>query len=66
MDNFYIVCMKCKNNKKCYLSVGNILNTYVWKFNIREAIWFDTETEAEKFAKKYFKKFKDWFVIEIQ
>ena len=65
MENLvYIICMKCKTDKLAYLGpdVGDSAN---WVFTINESIWFKNYTDAENYANKYFKNFKDWFIVGL-
>lgn len=64
LDVYYIICMKCKNNNTAYLAEG-IGNSSNWIFNKKEAYWFESEKEANKYANRYFKHFKDWFIEEL-
>ena len=56
---FYRIIMKTYDNKKLYLKDG-IGNSCEWTFNKHDAIWFETEKEAQIFAKKYFKNFNNY------
>ena len=41
-------------------------NAVEWTFDKQDAIWFQTEEEAEKFCKNYFKNFKDYEIETIK
>ena len=64
MDLFYVVCMKTHKGSLIYLGAGKG-NSANWVFDVNEAIWFETDSEAEKFAYGYFKNFDKWFIKEI-
>ena len=53
MDDFSIVTMKTRTGKQLYLKSGKG-NAVEWTFDKQDAIWFQTEEEAEKFCKNYF------------
>lgn len=59
-----VITMKTKEGKTLYLSEDKVLNNNKllckWTFNKNEALGFETEKEAENFAKDYFKNFNDW------
>lgn len=59
-----VITMKTKEGKTLYLSEDKILKSNKllckWTFNKNEALGFETEKEAENFAKDYFKNFNDW------
>lgn len=67
---FYRVIMKTKTGKKLYLICTNIYpNDKVrctWEFDDENAIWFDTDTQAEKFCKMYFKNFNEYEIEEFE
>lgn len=65
MDDFSIVTMKTKTEKKLYLKSGKG-NAVEWTFDKQDAIWFQTEEEAEKFCKNYFKNFKNYEIETIK
>ena len=65
MDDFSIVTMKTKTGKKLYLKSGKG-KAAEWTFDKQDAIWFQTEEEAEKFCKNYFKNFKDYEIEYIK
>ena len=65
MDDFSIITMKTKTGKKLYLKSGKV-NAVEWTFDKQDAIWFQTEEEAEKFCKNYFKNFKDYEIETIK
>ncbi len=64
MDEFTIICMKIKTGKEFYLASGPG-KSLKWVTDKMEAIWFETDKEAEKCAKNYFKYFKDWYLSNI-
>ena len=57
-EYFTLITMKTKNNKTLYLTDDKY--GYKWTFEKANAIWFETEQDAEKFCKNYFKKFKNY------
>lgn len=62
MELFYIITMQTRTGKTLYISMWSGKPT--WTFNRNEiCIWDDKET-ANKFAKKWFKKFTGWKVKE--
>lgn len=65
MDDFSIVTMKTKTGKKLYAKAGHG-KSIEWTFDKQDAIWFQTEEEAEKFCKNYFKNFKDYEIEYIK
>ena len=62
-ERFSLISMKTKNDKTIYLMERN--NLFGWTFDYNEALWFNTNDEAEKFAIDYFKNFKDWEIKEV-
>lgn len=58
--DFVCICMKTRKGKKMYLCCGDTLDSFVWKFDKAESCMFNTEEQAEKFAKNYFKNFQGW------
>lgn len=66
VDNiFYAITMQTYNGKTLYLKTTGYGNSLEWTFNYDEAIWYETADEAEKVAKKYFKKFKNWEIKSV-
>ena len=59
-----VITMQTKTGKTLYLKEG-IGKAFEWTFDRSEAIWFETIEEAEKFANKYFKNFKDYKIKEM-
>lgn len=55
-----IITMKTKSGKTLYLSMQNANPT--WVFNKSEVCVFDTDNQAEKFAKGWFKNFKGYII----
>lgn len=64
MDDFYIVTMLTASERTLYLKSG-IGSSCEWTFDRQECIWFETYTEAEKFAKRYFKNFTNYEITTI-
>ena len=62
-EQFSLITTQTKNGKTIYL--GEKVNSFGWTFNYNDALWFNTNDEAERFARDYFKNFKDWEVKEI-
>lgn len=67
----YKVCMDTYSGKRLYLAQNNFnvaswkdAKTYEWQFNPEGAMEFDSEEEATKFAKKYFKRFDKWYIYK--
>lgn len=61
---FYEITMNTKGGKTLYL-MENIGNSCKWTFNRDNSIWFNTLEEAQKFAKQYFKNFKNYTIKEF-
>lgn len=59
-----VITMKTKEGKTLYLSEDRVTKQdkliCKWTFNKQEALGFETEKEAENFAKDYFKNFNAW------
>lgn len=59
-----VITMKTKEGKTLYLSEDRVTKQdkliCKWTFNKQEALGFETEKEAENFAKDYFKNFTNW------
>lgn len=59
-----VITMKTKEGKTLYLSEDRLTKQdkliCKWTFNKQEALGFETEKEAENFAKDYFKNFNAW------
>ena len=62
-ERFSLISMQTKNDKTIYLEEQG--NSFGWTFNYNDALWFNTNDEAERFAKNYFKNFKNWEIKEI-
>ena len=56
--SYILVTMITKNNKKLYFTDKG--NGYGWTFYKSNALWFDTETNAQDFCKNYFKNFSKY------
>lgn len=65
MDDFSIITMKTKTDRTLYAKAGHG-KSIEWTFDKQDAIWFQTEEEAEKFCKNYFKNFKDYEIETIK
>lgn len=67
---FYRVIMKTKTEKKLYLRCADIYSNdkvrCEWEFSSENAIWFDTEQDAERFCKSYFKNFTNYEIEEFE
>lgn len=63
IETFYLIMTKTKNNKKIYLGADG--DGFAWTFDFNDGLWFNTPSEAEKFAKGYFKNFSKWQIIEM-
>lgn len=65
MEIFSVIAMKTKTDKNLYLMASETKEDKLeWTFDINEAIWFNTDEEANNFANKYFKNFNDWFITD--
>ena len=62
-EQFSLISMQTKNGKTIYL--GEQDNSFGWTFNYNNALWFNTYDEAERFARDYFKNFKNWEIKDI-
>lgn len=67
----YKVCMDTYTGRRLYLTQTNTsvaswkdAKIYEWRFDPNGAMEFDTEEEAEKFARKYFKNFIGWYIYK--
>lgn len=67
----YKVCMDTYTGRRLYLTQTNTsvaswkdAKIYEWRFDPNGAMEFDTEEEAEKFARKYFKNFTGWYIYK--
>ena len=66
----YKICMDTSSGKRLYLAQTKPNTTwreaksFEWVFNSKEGMEFDTKQEAEDFAKKYFKAFKNWYIYK--
>ncbi len=65
-DIFYRITMKTKGGKKLYLCEnswygknGEKINCR-WEFTKANALWFETEKDAQDFCKDYFKNFTNY------
>lgn len=63
MEKFYIITTTNRNGT-FFLKAGKGKNC-IWDDNKDEAIWFNTPTEAEEFARYYFKEFKNWRIAVV-
>lgn len=63
MEKFYLITTISRNGT-FFLKAGKG-KSCIWDDKQDEAIWFNTPTEAEEFAKYYFKKFKNWRIAVI-
>lgn len=67
-EEFVAIYMINKKGRKMYLKASDRPSKGVvceWTFDYDEAIWFNTDSEAEKFAKSYFKSFDKWAVVDV-
>lgn len=64
MEIFYVITMKTKTGKSMFLSLWE--GTPKWTFDFNKSCYWDSEEVAERFAKRWFKTFKDWKVKEIK
>ena len=63
-ENFEVITMLTKNNKKLYFSsLDN--GQFSWQFSKQKALCFETVEQAKNFAKRYFKNFHDWKIEEV-
>lgn len=66
--DFVAIIMTSKNGKTLYLKASDTPSKGVrceWTFNYEDAIYFNTDSEAEKFANEYFKNFKGWALKDV-
>lgn len=61
---FYRITMKTYDNKKLYLK-ASIGNSCEWTFNRQDAIWFESDKDAQEFASKYFKNFSNYEIEQF-
>ena len=61
---YYRIIMKTYDGKKLYLKDG-VGKSCEWTFNKQEALWFETNKEAEDFAKQYFKNFSNYEIEDF-
>ena len=67
-EDFVAIAMINKQGRKMYLKASDKPFKGVvceWSFDYNEAIWFNTDSEAEKFAKQYFKSFNNWCLEDV-
>ena len=67
-EDFVAIAMVNKKGRKMYLKASDKPSKNVvceWSFDYNEAIWFNTDSEAEKFAKQYFKSFANWCLEDV-
>lgn len=64
-EYFNIITMKTKTGRTLYAKAGHG-KSIEWTFDKQDAIWFQTEEEAEKFCKNYFKNFKDYEIETVK
>ena len=67
-EDFVAIYMVNKKGRKMYLKASDKPSKNVvceWTFDYDEAIWFNTDSEAEKFAQSYFKSFDKWAVADV-
>jgi len=62
-DSFFVISMLTYDGRRLYLKSDGGYNRE-WTFDRNQAIWFSTYDDAESFAKKWFKNFKSWEIIE--
>ena len=61
MQTYSTIAIK---NKEVYLTINDSGETK-WTKNKDLALSFNTDSQAEKFAKRYFKNYRNWEVREI-
>lgn len=61
---FFRIITKTRSDKTLYLKAGEG-KSCKWDFDKNEAIWFNTFSQAEKFANTYFKNFKNYIIQEF-
>ena len=68
-DLMYRITMKTRDNKKLYLSEDHWYGKNAekisckWTFTANDALWFETQEDAQDFCRDYFKNF-DRYEIE--
>ena len=60
--NYYAITMKAKNGRTLYLDL--MTGSPKWTVQKANACWWNDEKSATDFAKKWFKNFKGWNVVE--
>ena len=53
-------------NKEVYLMTDIETGQFSWTENKSDCIIFNEERKAQSFAKKYFKEFENWEVVDIE
>ena len=70
IGTFYRIVMKTSAGKKLYLCENHWYGhneekiNCKWEFSTENALWFETEKDAQKFCNGYFKNFKN-YEIEV-
>ncbi len=66
--DFVAIVMLDTKGRTLYLKASNRPSKGViceWTFDYNEAIYFNCPSEAEKFAKSYFKNFNGWQLKDV-
>lgn len=63
LNDYYGITLTTRNNKILYLEMCN--GKPEWTFNKKHACIWDSEEMAEKFAKSWFKNFKNYKIQPI-
>lgn len=63
-ENLYVIATKVKDNQEIYLAVDETKNNgaMIWTRNIKESYADFDYKEIKKFAERYFKNFKKWYI----
>lgn len=71
--DFVVITMKARSGRKLYLKAsskevkGDPYKVLCeWSLTSDDAIYFETDAEATKFANSYFKNFKGWVLEDVK
>jgi hypothetical protein len=67
--DFVAIVMLDKKGRTLYLKASDRPSKGViceWSYDYDEAIYFETDVEATKFANTYFKNFKGWTLKDVR
>ena len=66
--DFVAIVMEDRKGRILYLKASDKPSKEIvceWTYDYDVAIYFNTNSEAEKFANSYFKSFKDWKLKDV-